>query len=111
MGDIKLFIPTMVYSPCEVLFRITAIQSLLTLLGSCVCSPSHRHVVSVHHGDGSVERHPSAAPVPDSTLLRWKLLLEAMKHCQVEVQKKYSTICHVGQNKQHIEQIVQSAAC
>ena len=28
MGDIKLFIPTMFYSLCEVLFRMTAIQSL-----------------------------------------------------------------------------------
>ena len=28
MGDIKLFIPTMFYSLCKVLFRMTAIQSL-----------------------------------------------------------------------------------
>ena len=56
-----------------------AIQSLLTLLASCGCSSSHRHVVSVHHGDGSVERHPSAAPVPDTTLLRWKLFPQATK--------------------------------
>ena len=56
-----------------------AIQGLLTLLGSCGCAPSCRHVVSVHHGDGRVERHPSTAPAPASTLLGWKLFPHATK--------------------------------
>ena len=79
----KAVIPSMFHSHFGLLPRMSAIpaaiQSLLTLLGSCSCSSSHRHVVSVHHGDGSVECHPSAAPVPDTTLLRWKLFPEATK--------------------------------
>ena len=56
-----------------------AIQGLLTLLGSSCCAPSHRHVVSVHHEDGRVERHPTSAPAPASTLLRWKLFPHSVK--------------------------------
>ena len=71
----------MFHSQCGVLPRMSAIpaaiKSLHTMLGSCGCFSTHRHVVSVHHNDGSVERHPSAALVPDTTLLRWKLLPEA----------------------------------
>ena len=96
MGDIKLFILTMFYSLCEVLFRLTAIQSLLTLLGSCFCSPYHRHVASVHHGDGSVECHPFAAPAPATTLLRWKLFPHDTK-----------PILKIKVNKLRIGQIVQ----
>ena len=77
----KAILPSIFQSHFGLLLRMSAIpaaiQSLMTLLESCGCSSSHRHVVAVHHGDGSVERHPSAAPVPDSTLLRWKLFPEA----------------------------------
>ena len=49
-----------------------AIQGLLTLLVGCACAPSHRHVVSVHHADGRVERHTTSAPASDDSFLEKK---------------------------------------
>ena len=79
------------------------VQSLLTLLGSCVCSPSHRHVVSVHHGDGSVERHPFATPAPATTLLRWKLFPHGTKPI---LKMKFHKL-QIGQFVQYVVYFVQ----
>ena len=58
---------------------MSAVEGLLSKLTGCACSPSRRHVVTIHHGDGSVDQHIVNGPVIDeNNLNKWRLFPHAV---------------------------------
>ena len=53
---------------------MSAVQGLLSFLKGCACCPTRRHVVTIYHGDGSVEKHVVNGPVvEEKNLSKWRL--------------------------------------
>ena len=51
---------------------MSVVQGWLSLLTGCACCPSSRHVVTIHHGDGSVKNHVVNGPVvEEKNIIKW----------------------------------------